>query len=145
MPALHMDNIRKSYGTLCVLDGVSLHVEPQEVVAVIGRSGSGKSTMLRCINGLEKIQEGSITVAGHRIGPEGGDVRALRREVGMVFQSYNLFPHLSVMENIMLAPTVVNRVSKKEAERTGDEVLAQVGLSSKRDAYPDAPQDDAVR
>lgn len=137
MPALKIDNISKSYGALEVLKGVSLTVEPQEVVAVIGRSGSGKSTMLRCINGLERIQSGAIEVAGHKLGPEGGDLKALRQEVGMVFQSYNLFPHLTVGENVTLAPRVVKGVGEAEAERTSQEVLARVGLADRRDAYPD--------
>jgi polar amino acid transport system ATP-binding protein len=137
MSALLIENIKKYFGPLCVLDGVSLDVAPREVVAVIGRSGSGKSTMLRCINGLERIQAGSIEVAGHRIGPDSGDLRALRKEVGMVFQSYNLFPHLTVAENIMLAPRVVKGVPKQALHQIVDAVLARVGLAEKCDAYPD--------
>jgi len=129
MSALRIESIKKSFGHLCVLDGVSLEVEEREVVAVIGRSGSGKSTMLRCINGLERIQAGSIEVAGHRIGPEGGDLRALRKEVGMVFQSYNLFPHLTVAENIMLAPRVVKGMPAEALGRITEEVLGRVGLA----------------
>jgi polar amino acid transport system ATP-binding protein len=91
MSVLRISNIKKFFGPLCVLDDVSLDVNQGEVVAVIGRSGSGKSTMLRCINGLERIQAGSIEVAGHKIDAAGGDLRALRKDVGIVFQSYNLF------------------------------------------------------
>src|SRR6476660_9316507 len=112
MSALRIENIRKSFGPVCVLDDVSLEVAQSEVVAVIGRSGSGKSTMLRCINGLERIESGSIEVAGHRVDPNSGDLRALRKDVGIVFQSYNLFPHLTVLENIILAPRVVKGLSK---------------------------------
>ncbi|KAA0972689.1 amino acid ABC transporter ATP-binding protein [Aureimonas fodinaquatilis] len=108
-----------------------------DVVAVIGRSGSGKSTMLRCINGLEKFESGSIEVAGHKVDGTTSHLRALRREVGMVFQSYNLFPHLNVAENIKLAPRVVKHVPKAEQDQLVEEVLARVGLSEKIGAYPD--------
>lgn len=137
MSALQIKDIKKYFGPLLVLDGISLEIEASEVVAVIGRSGSGKSTMLRCINGLEKIQSGSIEVAGHRIGPNGGDLRALRKEVGMVFQSYNLFPHLTVQENVTLAPQVVKGISKKESEAIAQDVLQRVGLAEKSASYPD--------
>ena len=137
MSTLRIENIRKSFGPTCVLDGVSLDVAQSEVVAVIGRSGSGKSTMLRCINGLERIQSGSIEVAGHRIEPNGGDLRALRKDVGIVFQSYNLFPHLTVLENIILAPRVVKGLSKAEAGSIAQDVLGRVGLVEKIGAYPD--------
>jgi polar amino acid transport system ATP-binding protein len=137
MSALRIENIRKSFGPVCVLDDVSLEVAQSEVVAVIGRSGSGKSTMLRCINGLERIQSGSIEVAGHRVDPNSGDLRALRKDVGIVFQSYNLFPHLTVLENIILAPRVVKGLSKTEADLVAQDVLGRVGLIEKIGAYPD--------
>ncbi|PIP00484.1 amino-acid transporter subunit; ATP-binding component of ABC superfamily [uncultured Pleomorphomonas sp.] len=137
MPAVQLNNIKKCYGALCVLDGINLSVEPRDVVAVIGQSGSGKSTMLRCINGLEQIQGGSIDIVGHRIEPGTHSLRSLRKEVGMVFQSYNLFPHLNVAENIMLAPRVVKNVPKQEAWETAQMVLKQVGLADKVGAYPD--------
>jgi polar amino acid transport system ATP-binding protein len=137
LSGLRISGIKKYFGSLCVLDGVTIDVAPSQVVAVIGRSGSGKSTMLRCINGLEPIQEGTIEVAGHRITAQGGDLRSLRREVGMVFQSYNLFPHLTAAENIMLAPRIVKGLPKQEIERIAEEVLQRVGLADKRDAYPD--------
>lgn len=137
MSALHIRNIKKYFGAVCVLDDVSLDVAPSEVVAVIGRSGSGKSTMLRCINGLERIQEGSIEVAGHNIDPNSRDLRALRKDVGIVFQSYNLFPHLTVEENITLAPVVAKGLSKDEAKTVARDVLGRVGLAERADAYPD--------
>ena len=137
MPAVSVEGVVKRYGPLEVLKGVSLTVEPGQAVAIIGRSGSGKSTLLRCLNGLEAIQGGSITVAGHTIGPSGHNLRDLRRDVGIVFQSYNLFPHLKVGENIMLAPRIVRKVPAHEARSTAEAVLAEVGLSDKWDSYPD--------
>ena len=137
MLALRIENLRKSYGALPVLKGIDLSVQLGEVIAVIGRSGSGKSTMLRCINGLEVFQGGSIEVVGHTVDTSSVHLRALRKEVGMVFQSYNLFPHLSVAENITLAPRVVKRASKAECAALVDEVLARVGLADKAHAYPD--------
>ena len=137
MPALRIENLVKSYGALPVLKGIDLSVAHGDVVAVIGRSGSGKSTMLRCINGLEPFQEGSIEVAGHKVDTSSAHLRALRKEVGMVFQSYNLFPHLNVFENITLAPGVVKRLPRDEQARLVKEVLARVGLEDKAGAYPD--------
>ena len=136
-PAIRVAEITKLYGALRVLDRVSLDVGAREVVAVIGRSGSGKSTMLRCINGLERIQEGRIEIVGHVIDPHSARLRELRRDVGIVFQSYNLFPHLTVAENIQLAPRVVKKVSKQEAKTLTEEVLGKVGLLDKVAAYPD--------
>jgi polar amino acid transport system ATP-binding protein len=135
MPVVQLNDIVKSYGTLKVLDGVNLSVEPGQVVAVIGRSGSGKSTMLRCINGLEPIQQGRIDVANHVLLPGKKDLRELRMEVGIVFQSYNLFPHLTVQENITLAPIIVKRVPRREAEEVAQKVLRQVGLADKIHKY----------
>jgi polar amino acid transport system ATP-binding protein len=137
MPAVLIDNVHKRFGPLEVLKGVSLTVEAGQVVAIIGRSGSGKSTLLRCINGLETIQSGRIEVAGHVVTTEEAKLRALRKDVGIVFQSYNLFPHLTVGQNIMLAPRITKGVAKDEARTLADKVLAQVGLSEKFDAYPD--------
>ncbi|MEP0322681.1 amino acid ABC transporter ATP-binding protein [Bauldia litoralis] len=137
MSSVHIRDVKKYFGALCVLDGVSIDVEPSEVVAVIGRSGSGKSTMLRCINGLERIQQGRIEVAGHTITPEAGDLRSLRKEVGIVFQSYNLFPHLTVLENITLAPRVVKHIGRDEADEIGRDALRRVGLEEKSGAYAD--------
>jgi polar amino acid transport system ATP-binding protein len=136
MSLVSIKDVRKSFGSLEVLKGVSLEVAKGDVVAIIGRSGSGKSTFLRCINGLETFQSGAILADGLEVGGEKTDLRELRRHVGMVFQQFNLFPHLTAAENVMLAPTVVNKVSKKEARATAAEVLAKVGLSDKMDAYP---------
>lgn len=137
MLALRIENLKKSYGTVPVLKGIDLSVENGDVVAVIGRSGSGKSTMLRCINGLEPFQEGSIKVAGHRLDQSRANLRELRKEVGMVFQSYNLFPHLTVAENITLAPHVVKGLPKSEGQALVQDVLKRVGLAEKAAAYPD--------
>ncbi|MET0742628.1 MAG: amino acid ABC transporter ATP-binding protein [Microvirga sp.] len=137
MPALRIENLKKSYGAVPVLNGIDLEVENGDVVAIIGRSGSGKSTMLRCINGLEPFQEGEIEVAGHRVDRSKQNLRALRREVGMVFQSYNLFPHLNVEQNITLAPRLVKGLPAAERSALVQEVLARVGLAEKIGAYPD--------
>jgi polar amino acid transport system ATP-binding protein len=137
MPVVVIDNIHKSFGAVEVLKGVSLEVEAGQVVAVIGRSGSGKSTMLRCINGLEPFQSGRIEVAGHTVDQNSKRLRELRKDVGIVFQSYNLFPHLSVGENITLSPRITQKVPTAEAESRARAVLAEVGLSEKYDAYPD--------
>src|ERR1044072_7380766 len=115
MPFLEVDYVHKSYGHHEVLKGVSLDVERHEVVCLIGASGSGKSTLLRCVNALEEINSGEIRIDGDTVTGAGVDLNALRRDVGIVFQSYNLFPHMSVTENIMLAPVRVGGVSKKEA------------------------------
>jgi polar amino acid transport system ATP-binding protein len=137
MSEVIVENVHKSFGTVEVLKGISLTVETGEVIALIGRSGSGKSTLLRCINGLEKINSGRIEIAGHTVSHDPQKLRELRRDVGIVFQSYNLFPHLSVGENIMLAPKIVKNVAKAEARKTAEAVLKMVGLSEKFDAYPD--------
>jgi polar amino acid transport system ATP-binding protein len=137
MSVVSVEGVVKRYGPLEVLKGVSLEVEAGQVVAIIGRSGSGKSTLLRCLNGLEVIQSGSITIAGHRLDGTAENLRALRQDVGIVFQSYNLFPHLRVGENIMLAPRVVKKVPKAEAERVAKKVLEDVGLPDKWASYPD--------
>ena len=138
MPAVvSLSNVHKSFGALQVLKGVSFDVAAGEVVAVIGASGSGKSTALRCINQLETIQGGSIEVCGHRVEDPKLDVRALRRDIGMVFQSYNLFPHMTVAQNIMLALRRVKGMRKDEAYEVAKPVLAKVGLSEKIDSYPE--------
>ncbi|WP_439498601.1 amino acid ABC transporter ATP-binding protein [Bosea sp. (in: a-proteobacteria)] len=137
MPAVVIEDVHKKFGNLEVLKGVSLSVEAGQVVAIIGRSGSGKSTLLRCINGLEVFQSGRIEVVGHNLDQDPDHLRSLRKDVGIVFQSYNLFPHLTVGQNIMLAPRITKGVSNAEAKSLADEVLAQVGLSEKIDSYPD--------
>jgi polar amino acid transport system ATP-binding protein len=137
VPALRIENLKKSYGAMRVLKGIDLSVEQGDVVAVIGRSGSGKSTMLRCINGLEPFESGSIEVAGHKVSDAKPALRELRKEVGMVFQSYNLFPHLSVADNITLAPRVVRKLPASAMSGLVEDVLSRVGLSDKAHAYPD--------
>ena len=137
MPEVVVENVHKSFGALEVLKGVSLSVGRGEVFALIGRSGSGKSTLLRCMNGLEKINAGRIEIAGHALGGDAKALRKLRTDVGIVFQSYNLFPHLTVGENIMLAPRIVKDVAKAKARDVAREVLQLVGLSEKFDSYPD--------
>lgn len=124
-------NIRKSFGGLQVLKGVSLTVEGGEVVALIGRSGSGKSTFLRCLNGLESVDSGEIEVAGHRMSRKPAELRRLRRDVGIVFQSYNLFPHLTAGENIMLAPVQVKGMGKDAARSEAKRCLSLVGLGDR--------------
>ncbi|WP_185984810.1 amino acid ABC transporter ATP-binding protein [Aureimonas mangrovi] len=130
-------DVVKRFGSLEVLKGISFEIAPGEVVALIGQSGSGKSTALRCINRLEVIQGGTIEVCGHRVEDERLDLRALRQDVGMVFQSYNLFPHMNVAENIMLALRRVKKTPRGEAIETARRVLAQVGLLEKIEAYPE--------
>jgi polar amino acid transport system ATP-binding protein len=132
-----IEAVDKSFGHLRVLDGVTLRVALGEIVAIIGRSGSGKSTLLRCINGLEPIQGGQIRVDGDLVNAPKADLRKLRQKVGIVFQSYNLFPHLTVERNITLAPTVVKRIELSEAQAIAHQVLRQVGLEDKLHAYPD--------
>ena len=132
-----VENVTKYFGALKVLDGVSLDVRQGQLVAIVGRSGSGKSTLLRCMNGLEPIQGGRIVICGHHVGMDKSNRAELRRDVGMVFQSYNLFPHLSVERNITLALTLVKRNSRAEAQRIAVDVLALVGLADKSSAYPE--------
>jgi polar amino acid transport system ATP-binding protein len=136
MSLVSIHEVRKSFGPNEVLKGVSLEVQKGDVVAIIGRSGSGKSTLLRCINGLETYDKGAILADGIEVGGIKANLRELRRHVGMVFQQFNLFPHLTAAENVMLAPTVVNKTSKTEARAVAAEMLAKVGLSEKMDAYP---------
>jgi polar amino acid transport system ATP-binding protein len=136
MSLVEIRNVTKRFGALTVLDDVSIDIEDGEIISIIGRSGSGKSTLLRCINGLEQIQGGSITVDGVRLGDPTTDLRKLRQQVGIVFQSYNLFPHLSVARNIMLAPIVVKKLAEAEARQLAQDVLHRVGLDEKIDAFP---------
>lgn len=138
MPFLQISEARMSYGSTEVLKGVSLDVNRHEVVCLIGASGSGKSTLLRCINALESISSGEIRVDGDVVSGAGVDVNRLRRNVGMVFQSYNLFPHMSVLRNITLAPTLVGGVPRAEAEETALTLLDRVGMRNKASFYPDS-------
>lgn len=137
MSIIVLENVHKSFGPLKVLDGVSFSVGKGEVFAIIGRSGSGKSTALRCIDRLERIDQGRIQVAGHEVSDPRLDLRQLRRDVGIVFQSYNLFPHLTAAENIALAPRHSKGKSRAEANELTARVLAQVGLSDKAGSYPE--------
>ena len=136
MPLLALRNVRKRFGDHVVLDDVSLDVEVGEVVAIIGRSGSGKTTLLRCINGLEKVDGGAVEFEGKPLPVDGADLREVRRHIGIVFQSLNLFPHHSVERNITLGPTVTNKVPLAEARAVALDVLRQVDLEDKLHAFP---------
>jgi polar amino acid transport system ATP-binding protein len=136
MSLVEIHGVSKSYGAVQVLKDVSLDVAKGEIIAVIGRSGSGKSTLLRCVNGLEPIQAGSIKVDGVKVNDPATNLRKLRQEVGIVFQSFNLFPHLSVSDNITLAPRIVKKQPPEEAREVARDVLRRVGLEEKLDAYP---------
>ena len=136
-PVVSFRDVRKSYGPTEILKGISFDVHKGQVVTLIGQSGSGKSTALRCINGLESINRGQLFVAGHTLHDNALDLRALRKEVGIVFQSYNLFPHLTVEQNITLAPRKVKGIGGGQARELAGHVLEQVGLSAKKNAYPD--------
>jgi polar amino acid transport system ATP-binding protein len=136
MTMIDARDVRKRFGALEVLKGVSLAVAPGERVALLGRSGSGKSTFLRCLNGLESVDGGALTVAGIDLAARAPDLKALRRKVGIVFQSFNLFPHLTVEQNVTLAQRKVLKRSHGEASRVAGEVLSEVGLADKLTAYP---------
>lgn len=133
---LEVKEIIKKFGNTLVLDGVSLEIKKGEVCAILGPSGCGKSTFLRCINGLENINEGKIIFKQKDIHQNKTDWRNIRQKIGMVFQNYELFPHLSVLENIILAPTKVQKRSKDEAISQAIKLLNRVGLEHKKDAYP---------
>ncbi|GGD05057.1 amino acid ABC transporter ATP-binding protein [Aureimonas glaciei] len=137
MSIVVLKDVKKSFGALQVLHGVSFSVEKGEVVALIGASGSGKSTALRCIDRLEKVDSGEIHVCGHRVDDPKLELRKLRLDVGIVFQSYNLFPHLTIEENIVLAPRSVKKMDKAAAREIARDVLAKVGLADKADNYPE--------
>jgi polar amino acid transport system ATP-binding protein len=130
-------NACKNYGKVVALKNANLSVKPGEVVLVIGPSGSGKSTMLRCINRLENLTSGEIWVDEDHVTDRASDIRKIREEVGMVFQSFNLFPHLSALENITLAPRIVKGIPEEEATALGRSLLARVGLSEKEKVYPE--------
>ncbi len=135
-PVVVLRDVEKRFGPLTVLSGVSLTVHRGETVCVIGPSGSGKSTLLRCINGLVPVDAGSITVAGREVNDPGLDQLALRRDVGIVFQQYNLFPHRTALQNVMMAPIHVLRQDRVQVEARARELLAKVRLTDKADAYP---------
>ena len=133
---IEIENVRKSFGTLEVLKGINLTVSKGEVLTVIGGSGSGKSTLLTCINGLEPIDSGKITVDGTEVHAKSTDLNKLRQKIGIVFQQWNAFPHLTVLENVMLAPRKVLGQSKAEAEAMAVKQLTHVGLGDKLAVYP---------
>ncbi len=137
MSFLSIDGLRKSYGTVEVLRGIDLTVEQHEVVCLIGASGCGKSTLLRCVNALEPINGGQIRLDGEVVSGEGTDVDRLRRDVGIVFQSFNLFPHMRVLDNVTLGPRRIHRFSRDKAEEQALGLLERVGLAGKASAYPD--------
>jgi ABC-type polar amino acid transport system ATPase subunit len=141
-PVIHIENLQKYFGSLYVLCGIYLDVAPGEVVVIIGRSGSGKSTFLRCINFLEQPSSGIIEVSGIRIEtspasrPDWNKVREIRMNTGMVFQSFNLFPHKTALENVIEGPVAVKGMDTQKAIALGEQLLAKVGLMSKRDQHP---------
>lgn len=136
-PVLRMEAVRKSFGTSLVLRDVDLEVAPHTVTALIGASGSGKSTLLRCVNLLEEVDDGAIWLDGEEITDPRADADAVRRRIGVVFQAYNLFPHLTVLQNITLAPRRVHGLSRPEAEERARALLERLGLGAKADEYPD--------
>jgi ABC-type polar amino acid transport system ATPase subunit len=135
-PMIRLERVVKSFGDLRVLDGIDLEVELGDVLVVIGPSGSGKSTLLRCVNLLEPIDSGRIYLEGQEITAKGTDVSAIRQQVGIVFQQFNLFPHLNAIDNITLATRRVKHIRRDRAEKRARELLAQVGLEEKAEQYP---------
>jgi ABC-type polar amino acid transport system ATPase subunit len=134
--AIEFHGVNKWFGALHVLRDIELCIEAGEVVVVCGPSGSGKSTLIRAVNGLERVQAGDIVVLGNSITRRGVNLPGLRTQVGMVFQSFNLFPHMTALQNIMLAPMKVKKLSRAEAEKTARALLERVGLVEKADSYP---------
>ena len=137
MTILRLEGVHKSFGGLEVLRGIDLAVAEHEVVCLIGASGSGKSTLLRCVNLVEPISRGRILVGGEDISARGVDVNRIRRSIGLVFQAFNLFPHMTVLRNVTLAPREVLGLPRDQAEAEAHELLARFGLEDKRDEYPD--------
>ena len=135
-PVVRLEDVHKRFGDNVVLDGIDLTVESREVLVVIGRSGSGKSTLLRCINLLEPIQQGRIFFEDEEISRKGADASAIRQRIGIVFQQFNLFPHLKALANVTLAARRVKKMHRSEAEKRGRDLLARVGLEEKADSYP---------
>ena len=133
---IKVKNLHKKFGDLTVLDGIDEHIEQGEVVVVIGPSGSGKSTFLRCLNLLEEATEGEIYVDDRQINAPKVNVNEVRQKMGMVFQQFNLFPHLTIMDNITLAPVLLKKMTKAEAVKRGRELLERVNLAEKAEAYP---------
>ena len=136
MPTVRLEDVHKSFGDLVVLDGIDLEVSSGAVLVIIGASGSGKSTLLRCVNLLEPVDSGRIFLEGEEITRKGVDVSAVRQRIGIVFQQFNLFPHLRVMDNLTLAARHVRKQPKAQAEERAKELLARVGLEEKAQQYP---------
>lgn len=134
---IKIKGLHKNFGSLEVLKGIDLHIKLGEVVVIIGPSGSGKSTLLRCINLLEDISSGTVIVDGLDLKDKNTDINFIRTEVGMVFQQFNLFPHMTATENVTLGPIKVRKMPKKDAQRLGLELLRKVGLEDKANVYPD--------
>jgi polar amino acid transport system ATP-binding protein len=137
MTAVRLEHIHKSFGENEVLKGIDLELADHEVVCLIGASGSGKSTMLRCVNLLERLNSGRIFLGGEEITRRGVDVNAVRRRIGIVFQAFNLFPQMTVLRNVTLAPRDVLKLSRREADERALELLGRFGLADRRDEYPD--------
>jgi polar amino acid transport system ATP-binding protein len=135
--AVRIEGLHKSFGKLEVLKGIDLEVAEHEVICLIGASGSGKSTLLRCVNLIERVDAGQISVHGEEITAVGVDVNRIRRSIGIVFQSFNLFPHMTVLRNVTLAPQKALKLSRAEAEARAVELLERFGLADKKDEYPD--------
>jgi glutamine transport system ATP-binding protein len=135
---IKVTNLKKSYGDLEVLKGIDVHIKEREVVVVIGPSGSGKSTFLRCLNLLEDFNEGEVIIDGFNLKDKNIDINKVREEVGMVFQRFNLFPHMTVLDNITLAPVKVRKWSMEKAKQKALELLVKVGLQDKAHVYPDS-------
>ncbi|EKS1843169.1 amino acid ABC transporter ATP-binding protein [Cronobacter muytjensii] len=133
---IHVNNLHKHFGASHVLRGISCDIKPEEVVCVIGPSGSGKSTFLRCLNALETAERGEIIVNGFAVHDRNANVNLLRAGVGMVFQRFNLFPHMTVLENLIMVPMSLKGMTRAQAVTLAEELLAKVGLSDKRDAWP---------
>ncbi|WP_326938039.1 amino acid ABC transporter ATP-binding protein [Aerococcus kribbianus] len=138
MSLIEVKNLKKAFGKYVVLKSINLDVEEGEVVCIIGPSGSGKSTFLRCMNRLEKINGGTVVINGYDITAKSTDINKARENVGMVFQHFNLFPHLSIRENITLAPVELEKLTEEEADKKAQELLELVGLEDKIEAYPDS-------
>lgn len=134
---IQVNDLHKHYGDLEVLKGIACNIKAQEVISIIGPSGSGKSTFLRCLNLLEEVTSGEIVIEGVSLTDKSTDINKVRSEVGMVFQQFNLFPHMTVIENITLAPMIVSKVNKANARQNAMELLDKVGLADKADVYPD--------
>jgi len=137
MTAVRLENVHKSFGENEVLKGIDLELADHEVVCLIGASGSGKSTLLRCVNLLERLNDGRIFLGGEEITRRGVDVNAVRRRIGIVFQAFNLFPQMTVLRNVTLAPRDVLKLSRREADERALELLGRFGLADRRDEYPD--------